>query len=1001
MVRRGFLMLALLVASLVAGGLVRTEAAGGADLHVSVTPPASAVVGQVKTFQYSLSNAGPETATNVTLTLSLPAGASIGFYDPSYPTCYGASTTSAMVCTFASIGAGETRTARLDLYLDTLGGNTSTASVTSDTADPNTANNGASGTVNVQGVTSDAVAFLSGPAGDLIVGDVPNYHLTLGSLGPDQVYLPITAVVTLPPEFSGPVGLSFADGYPTSCSVGSNGAFTCSDVLASCTYAGGTADTFSCTIFSPLTGIGPAWYSAAHVDFSPHVTSAGTGVVSADIQPITGLTEVNPSNDTASVTTTVFAAGSPRADLVVSQTSPSSSAWNANFDYTITVSNSGPNSVGPVSVSDRLPDDVSFVAASGASCAGSATITCTIAALASGEQRVVSVTVSPVLPGAATAVATVSAPAADANQMNNSASATTAVLPQPGTDVAGSLTGATNGGVGVPYSYRFTVTNTGTDSLTNPLINSYFPAADFDEVTTRTSDGTACQLGGGWDGIHGVAITIVACRIPSIEAGQNWSVDIGMRPLATGDFNVGGQVTLFSGSDPSPSDNSGSFMLHVDPAAAPAITCPAGVSAVTDAGLSTATLDVGTPAITGGTLPVEVTGVRSDALDLNSAFPFGATSITWTATDADGRTADCMQAVTVTDPELPVSTAIAPAGWSTSSVTVVVGATDNVAVAAIHASATGAGAFAEMATPGNSAEVRVSAEGDTVLSYWAVDSSGNAETPHTLTLDIDTHAPEVRCASADASWHASNVSLLCTASDGTSGLAQASDASFALSTTVAAGSESVDAQTESHRVCDQAGNCSEAGPIGGNQVDRKVPTISLTAPADGASFVIGAAVSASYTCSDGGSGVASCSGTLTNGAHLDTSSAGTKDFEVDATDGAGNSITVRHSYTVGYALCSLRFSPPAAAGPVLGIRFELCDANAQNLSSPSLAVSVTALDGEPAGVTHHDPDGTFRLAGGKYLYTLRLPKSLAPGTHHLGLSITGDPTTYILDFTVR
>ena len=317
MVRHGFLMLALVVASLIAGGLARSEAASGADLHVSVTPPASAVVGQVQTFQYSLSNAGPETATNVTLTLSLPAGASIGFYDPSYPTCYGASTTSPMVCTFASIGPGETRTARLGLYLDSLGANTSTATVTSNTADPNTSNNAASGTVNVQGVTADAFTLLSGPGGDAVVGDVPTYHLTLGNLGPGQVYLPITTVVTLPAEFSGPIGLSFADGYPTSCSPGSNGAFSCSDAFASCTYAGGTADTFSCTFFSPLTGVGPGWYSAAHVDFSPQVTSAGTGVVSAAIQPITGLTDVNPSNNTASLSTKVFAAGSPRAGLVL------------------------------------------------------------------------------------------------------------------------------------------------------------------------------------------------------------------------------------------------------------------------------------------------------------------------------------------------------------------------------------------------------------------------------------------------------------------------------------------------------------------------------------------------------------------------------------------------------------------------------------------------------------------------------------------------------------
>jgi hypothetical protein len=83
-------------------------------------------------------------------------------------------------------------------------------------------------------------------------------------------------------------------------------------------------------------------------------------------------------------------------------------------------------------------------------------------------------------------------------------------------------------------------------------------------------------------------------------------------------------------------------------------------------------------------------------------------------------------------------------------------------------------------------------------------------------------------------------------------------------------------------------------------VDRTKPTVDLTTPADGARYERGAHVAAAYSCSDeqGGSGLASCTGDVPNGAALDTAALGQKSFSVTATDAAGNSSTVTHSYTV-------------------------------------------------------------------------------------------------------
>jgi hypothetical protein len=83
------------------------------------------------------------------------------------------------------------------------------------------------------------------------------------------------------------------------------------------------------------------------------------------------------------------------------------------------------------------------------------------------------------------------------------------------------------------------------------------------------------------------------------------------------------------------------------------LSCPADKNVNSDAGLCTATVSVGTPAITGG-CQTTVTGVRSDGNALTAVYPKGTTTITWTATSGDGQTATCNQTITVTDNQPPV-----------------------------------------------------------------------------------------------------------------------------------------------------------------------------------------------------------------------------------------------------------------------------------------------------------------------------------------------------------
>jgi hypothetical protein len=83
-------------------------------------------------------------------------------------------------------------------------------------------------------------------------------------------------------------------------------------------------------------------------------------------------------------------------------------------------------------------------------------------------------------------------------------------------------------------------------------------------------------------------------------------------------------------------------------------------------------------------------------------------------------------------------------------------------------------------------------------------------------------------------------------------------------------------------------------------VDTTPPTVDLRTPADGAEYARGDVVLADYDCADeaDGSGLASCSASVADGAAIDTGTLGAHDLAVTAEDWHGNHTTVTHSYTV-------------------------------------------------------------------------------------------------------
>jgi probable HAF family extracellular repeat protein len=82
--------------------------------------------------------------------------------------------------------------------------------------------------------------------------------------------------------------------------------------------------------------------------------------------------------------------------------------------------------------------------------------------------------------------------------------------------------------------------------------------------------------------------------------------------------------------------------------------------------------------------------------------------------------------------------------------------------------------------------------------------------------------------------------------------------------------------------------------------DTTEPSINIETSPSGDEYKLGEDVTVSYDCTDGGSGVTSCSGPMASGDKLDTTSVGQHTFTVQASDRAGNVISRSYVYRVVY-----------------------------------------------------------------------------------------------------
>ncbi len=100
--------------------------------------------------------------------------------------------------------------------------------------------------------------------------------------------------------------------------------------------------------------------------------------------------------------------------------------------------------------------------------------------------------------------------------------------------------------------------------------------------------------------------------------------------------------------------------------------------------------------------------------------------------------------------------------------------------------------------------------------------------------------------------------------------------------------------------------------------DTTDPTVAVVTPSGGAVYARNRVVNAEFSCADeaGGSGLASCVGTVAHGAPIDTATVGDHPFTVTGTDNEGNETVVSRTYTVANGRPDARIR--RGTGPVVG-----------------------------------------------------------------------------------
>jgi large repetitive protein len=372
------------------------QASSAADLSLLKTAETPSVLnGQQATFSLEVTNHGPSTAAKAMVTDVLPAG--LSYVSSTENLCSAVGQT--VTCELGTMANGETKTVKLTVGTSGAGPHTNTAQVSSETPDPEPANNKSSAPLEVLPAADLSLEKTVTPTVVELPGEA-TYTLTIYNKGPDAAQ-----------------GVVITDPLPTGETyVSDDGGCTVAAQKLTCAL-GELPDEATRTIH-------------LHVSIS---ASYGEQAFTNTAEVTSSTGDPKPSDNVSSVPLQTGSA----ADVALTKTASATVQSGAEIIWTITVIDHGPSTAHDVTVVDSLPAGVAYLGSTpsqGSCVLASGKLTCELGTIASGASAQIAVNAT-VTEGAGMLqnTASVSAKEPDPEPDNNSGVATTTILASPST----------------------------------------------------------------------------------------------------------------------------------------------------------------------------------------------------------------------------------------------------------------------------------------------------------------------------------------------------------------------------------------------------------------------------------------------------------------------------------------------------------------------------------------------------------------------------------------
>src|SRR3954447_2595789 len=395
------------------------SAGASADVSMvkTLTTAGPFVQGQSISYTLTVANAGPSTATNISVT-DTPSNLTI-------TNVTGSGCSVPFPCTIASLASGANTVITVTATINAAGAFDNSATATGAETDPlpgnNTDNTGNGGSATPSADVSMVKTLTT--AGPFLAGQSISYTLTVANAGP--------SAATLIQVTDTPANLSI-------------------------TNVSGACVALPCTIASLASGANTVINVTATIVTSGAFDNSATAS-GKENDPVPGNNTDNTGNG---------GSASPAADVSMVKTLTTVGPYSAGqtVTYTLLVANAGPTTATSILVTDT-PTNLTITNVSGSGCPS--TFPCTIASLGAGANTTITVTATINAAGAFTNSATATAIEADPNPANN-----TSIVPGlPGVSadvsVVKTLTTAGPFTAGQTVSYTLVVANAGPSPATN------------------------------------------------------------------------------------------------------------------------------------------------------------------------------------------------------------------------------------------------------------------------------------------------------------------------------------------------------------------------------------------------------------------------------------------------------------------------------------------------------------------------------------------------------